>query len=349
MEFRLNPTLPLTLLILLSASISSLVLDIPPQIITNTISPSPNALRGPPKPPGFTMRLLMASSEPLDDEELYICAIEAMYKLVSEDMEEVVHTGQSRVVRGLQIRYHDVSPRPIDLRYKHIVLGILVAIDTMDRTNEFEGAVIELRQNWRKFGFIRMVKRNGRGIDGSEGGMDYTTINATATTAQGDEETENNISNPSLPRPSSPLTKNLTTLTNPKTLIDPTDRDIQILYTRFGTPLSCRTLFGAALDALATLSQDDDTDTIDMFTGENWSRKVVYQTFSEKTTYGEFDLLTVDVIKRAMRLLPQRLWRERSCGEVRFEMVVQGGRVGRGRFWVPDWLGKGEREGGEIE
>ncbi|KAL8877088.1 MAG: hypothetical protein Q9192_008741, partial [Flavoplaca navasiana] len=283
MKFRLKPTLRLTLLFLLSASISSLVVDIPPQFITNAISPSRNSLRGPPKPPGFTMRLLMASSEPLDDEDLYICAIEAMYKLVSEDMEEVVHTGQSRVVRGLQIRYHDVSPRPIDLRYKHIVLGILVAIDTMDRTDKFEGAVIELRQNWRKFGFIRMVKRNGRRIDGIEGGMDYTTINTTATTGQGDEGNRN-IPAPSLPPPSSPLTKNLTTLTNPRTLIDPTDRDIQILYTRFGTPLSCRTLFGAALDALATLSQDDDTDTIDMFTGENWSRKVVYQTFSDKST-----------------------------------------------------------------
>ena len=343
MKSRLNPTLPITLLFLLSASIYTLVVDIPPQMIANTISPSPNSLRGPPKPPWLTMRLLMASSEPLDDDDLYLCAIEAMYKLVSEDMEEIVHTGQSRVVRGLQIRYHDVSPRPMDLRYKHIVLGILVGIDTMDRTDQFEGAVVELGQNRREFGFIRMVKRNdARRIDGSGAGiMDNTTINTTATTAQGDEETEDNISNSSLPPPSSPLTKNFTT-NNPKTIIDPSNRDIQILYTRFGTPLSCRTLFGAALDALATLSQDDDTDTIDIFTGENWSRKVVYQTFSDKTTYGEYDLLTVDVIKRAMRLLPQRLWRERSCGEVRFEMVVQGGRVGAGRFWVPDWLGKGE-------
>ncbi|KAL8875558.1 MAG: hypothetical protein Q9198_006103 [Flavoplaca austrocitrina] len=312
MKFHLNPTLPLTFFFLLFASTSSLVIDIPPQIITNTISPSPNSLRGPPRPPGLTMRLLMASSEPLDDEDLYICAIEAMYKLVSEDMEEVVHSGQSQVVRGLQIRYHDVSPRPIDLRYKHIVLGILVAIDTMDRTDEFEGAVVALGINGREFGFIRMVKRKeGRGIDGSGGGTDDITTNSTATDPQRDEEAENNISNSSLPPPSSPLTKNLTT-NNPKTLIDPSDPNIQILYTRFGTPLSCRTLFGAALDALATLSQDDDTDTIDMFTGENWSRKVVYQTFSDKTTYGEFDLLTVDVIKRAMRLLPQRLWRERS-------------------------------------
>ncbi|KAL8837664.1 MAG: hypothetical protein Q9176_005581 [Flavoplaca citrina] len=293
------------------------------------------------------MRLLMASSEPLDDEDLYICAIEAMYKLVSKDMEEVVHTGQSQVVRGLQIRYHDVSPRPIDLRYKHIVLGILVAIDTMDRTGEFEGAVVELGMNRREFGFIRMVKRkDARGIDGSEGGLDNITANTTATTAKEDEG-KRNFPAPSLPPPSSSLTKNLTTNNNPKTLIDPSNPHIQILYTRFGTPLSCRTLFGAALDALATLSQDDDTDTIDMFTGENWSQKVVYQTFSEKTTYGEFNLLTVDVIKRAMRLLPQRLWRERSCGEVRFEMVVQGGRVGAGRFWVPDWLGKDE--GGEKE
>ncbi|KAI4269503.1 MAG: hypothetical protein LQ337_007241, partial [Flavoplaca oasis] len=294
MEFRLNPSIPITLLFLLSASISSLIIDIPPQIITNTISSSPNSLRGPPKPPGFTMRLLMASSEPLDDKDLYICAIEAMYKLASEDMEEVVQTGQSQVVRGLQISYHDVSPRPIDLRYKHIVLGILVAIDTMDRTDTFEGAVIELQENRREFGFIRMVKRNGRRIDGSEGGMDDIITNTTATNAQRHEGTENNISTPSLPPPLSPLIKNRTTLTNTRTLIDPSDPQIQILYTRFGTPLSCRTLFGAALDALATLSQDDDTDTIDMFTGENWSRKVVYQTFSDKTTYGEFDLLTVD-------------------------------------------------------
>lgn len=136
--------------------------------------------------------------------------------------------------------------------------------------------------------------------------------------------------------------KNITSnLSTQKFLIDPNDHSLNITYESFGMRLNCRNLFSVALDALAALAHDDvDGSTIDMFTGLNWSQNVVYQTSSDESPYGKW-LLTPDVMKRVMRLLPQRLYEERSCGEVKFEMVVKGLRQGAGRFWVAD-LGKGK-------
>ncbi|KAL8749361.1 MAG: hypothetical protein Q9199_007730, partial [Rusavskia elegans] len=255
-------------------------------------------VNGPAAPPGFDMRLLMSSSEPLNPNHLYLCAIEAMYHLAQQEWEDTVRTGHSAIVKGLQISYYDLPDRPIDMQYRHVILAVLVVVDTMDRKDEFNRAVVELQQDKEGFGTVRMGRRsvgvgdgdgNGDGGDmgiegggdGGDGGKNLTNGAPATATAKRD-----NDSNPTS-----------TLFHSPKTLIDPSDPSLTITYERFGARLDCSILFGAALDALATLAQDDDGDTIDMFTGENWSQKVVYQTFSATSPYGGL-LLTVDVVKR---------------------------------------------------
>ncbi|KAL8846260.1 MAG: hypothetical protein Q9221_008633 [Calogaya cf. arnoldii] len=338
-SFRCNL---LTTILFLCACTTSLVLDVPPQTIANAVSRTPN-LRGPDAPPGFTVRILMSQSEPVEPENLYLCAIEAMYNLAEEDWEDVTHIGHSDVMKGLQISYYNLVERPIDLQYKHIVIAVLVAMDTMDRRNEFERTVVELRHNKEMFAIVRLGRRSidniGNGVtilksieSGDYGNNKLTGNNTISATTKRSDDT---ITSPE----SEIKARNINTATNlgtPKSLIDPSDHRLNITYTRFGESLDCRILFGASLDALATLAQYDDGDSShDIFIGINWSGKIVYQTFTDESAYGR-PLLTVDVIKRVFRLLPPKLRAERDCGEVMFEMRVEGLRVGAGRLRVND-------------
>ncbi|KAI4276082.1 MAG: hypothetical protein L6R38_005744, partial [Xanthoria sp. 2 TBL-2021] len=265
-----------TLLILCVSSALPLVLDIPPQIIANSTSRTNLRVKGPATPPGFKLRLLMSSSEPLNPNHLYLCAIEAMYHLAQEEWEDTVRTGHSAIVKGLQISYYDLLDRPIDMQYRHVILAVLVVVDTMDRKDEFFRAVVKLQQDKEVFGTVRIGRRsngdvNGNGNDakmGIEGGGDGGGKNITDhAPAPAPATARRDDSNPNSTAPTN------TRLTSPKTLIDPSDPSLTITYERFGATLDCKILFGAALDALATLAQDDDGDTIDMFTGENWSQK----------------------------------------------------------------------------
>ena len=311
----------LAILLLCCLSARALVLEIPPQILANTISRTNNHLKAPPIPPGFTLRLLLSSSEPLDPNYVYQCTIEAMYRLAEEEWEDVVHTGHSKIVKGLQVSYYDVPDRPINMQYQHIIVAVLASVNEMDRLGDFDRAVIEMRMNKQVLGTVRIGRRSGGGMhddddavmkvdDGGGGGGNLTAFNSTR-------------------------------LDSPKILVDPDDPSVTISYERFGAALDCKILFSAALDALATLAQNDDFDKIDLFIGVNWSNRVVYQAFTEEDHHQRW-LLTADLIKRIMRLVPQRLFEERACGEVIFGIFVDGRRHGAGRFRVPDEQGREE-------
>ncbi|KAI4219780.1 MAG: hypothetical protein LQ349_008257 [Xanthoria aureola] len=313
----------LAILLLFCLSALALVVDIPPRILANAISRTNNHLKGPPLPPGFSLRLLMSSSEPLTPNHVYLCAIEAMYHLAEEEWEDVVHTGHSKIVKGLQVSYYDVPHRPVNMQYRHIIVAILASVDEMDRTGDFNRAVIEMRVNKRLLGTVRIGRRSNDGVHDDdaamkvegEGGSGGGGVNSTAS--------------------------NSTRLDSPKILVDPDDPSVTISYERFGAALDCKLLFSAALDALATLAPNDDFDKLDLFIGVNWSRQVVYQAFSDEGLYKRL-LLTADLIRRVMRLLPQRLFEERACGEVIFVILVDGMRHGSGRFRVPDEQGREE-------
>lgn len=311
----------LAILLLFCLSALALVVDIPPQILANTISRTNNHLKAPPIPPGYSLRLLLSASEPLDPIYVYQCTVEAMYHLAEEEWEDVVHTGHSKIVKGLQVSYYDVPDRPINMQYQHIIVAVLASVNEMDRLGDFDRAVIEMRMNKKVLGTVRIGRRSGGGMHDD----DDAVMKVEGEGGGGGNSTASNS----------------TRLDSPKILVDPDDPSVTISYERFGAAIDCKLLFSAALDALATLAQNDDFDKIDLFIGVNWSNRVVYQAFTEEDHHQRW-LLTADLIKRVMRLVPQRLFEERACGEVIFVIFVDGRRHGAGRFRLPDEQGREE-------
>ncbi|KAI4220297.1 MAG: hypothetical protein L6R36_007722 [Xanthoria steineri] len=315
----------LAILLLFCLSALALVVDIPAHIFANAISRTNNHLKGPPVPPGFSLRLLMSSSEPLTPTHVYLCAVEAMYHLSEQEYEGVVHTGHSPIVKGLQVSYYDVPHRPVNMQYRHIIVAILASVDEMDRMGDFNRAVIEMQVNKGLLGIVRIGRRSNDGGHDDHAAMKVKGEDGSGGGGGGSNSTASNS----------------TRLDSPKILVDPDDPSVTISYERFGATLDCKLLFSAALDALATLATNDDFDKLDLFIGVNWSRQVVYQAFSDEGLYKRL-LLTTDLIRRVMRLLPQRLFEERACGEVIFVILVDGMRHGSGRFRVPDDQGREE-------
>ena len=126
-------------------------------------------------------------------------------------------------------------------------------------------------------------------------------------------------------------------LTEVNEIVDPDDPDLIIGYERFGEAFSCQLLFSAAIDGLASSAQEEAVETIEMITGTEYSEKVVYSVFGKRNHYGLL-LMTEDMFRRIMRLLPLRLLEEGNCGEVRFNVTYGGIKMAGGRFWVPDFL-----------
>ncbi|KAL8859732.1 MAG: hypothetical protein Q9178_003847 [Gyalolechia marmorata] len=322
--------LSLTFLLSLCTSTISRSLRLLP-IVRNNSTSIPN-LRGPPTPPGFDLRLVLDLGQSFDSDRFYLSAIETMYRLAQADWDQVVtREVQKGWVVGVRYSYHTLPDQPKKVTVGHVVVALLGTLENMDSRSDFSTGVVEMRNYGRDFGILEIEKRGSWGVEGVEGGGGVVdddlrvphlrAVGNTTTTVNGTTGTSD--------------------LSYAKSIIDPDDPDLVIGYERFGSNFACKEIFGAGLDALAVLAQEEDnTEKIEIFTGMNWSEKVVYQAFSDRQ-YGEL-LLSVDVIKRVMRLVPERVWEDGVCGEVRFLVSYRGVDLGRGRFWVKDF----EKEGG---
>ncbi|KAL8768488.1 MAG: hypothetical protein Q9209_005279 [Squamulea sp. 1 TL-2023] len=334
----------LTALSLLFTSISSLTFDIPPQMIANALSRSLN-LRGPPIPYGFSMRIVQDPNKPLNANDLYICAIEAMYHWAANGYEEETqtHNGHSEIIRGLQISYHDIPERPINIHWKHIILAILIPLDSMDRRHEFAETIVEMKQHGKVFAIMKMGKPPGTRREIEASGSTNTTNDSAAIPKRSDS---NSVGVNNTEAAYSNTETAYSNTSTSKTIIDPDVPffgTMNITYQRFGTAVDCKLLFSTALDGIADAAADDTGDTWLFTTSYDWSKKMMYQTV-EVQIGGGASCWTADLIKRVARLLPQRLFLENDCGEVRFRVEIERiGRVGTGSFQVLDFARQGAR------
>ncbi|KAL8676976.1 MAG: hypothetical protein Q9186_006551 [Xanthomendoza sp. 1 TL-2023] len=332
----------LTTLFLFFTSISSLTLDIPPQMIANAISRSPS-LHGPPIPYGYSMRIVQDSDKSLNADDLYICAIEAMYHWAANGYEDETqaHNGHSEIVRGLQISYHDIPERPINIYWKHLILAILIPVNSMDRSHAFTETVVEMMQHGKAFGIVKIGKP--REIEAS--GSNHTTNNNSAAIAKRGDSNSMGVDNTKI------ATANSKPSSTSKTITDIDVPEVgtgtaNITYQRFGTAVECKLLFSTALDGIAYAASDDWRDSWQFSTCYDWSKKMMYQTV-EVTIGDGGSAWTADLIKRVARLLPQRLFLDNECGEVRFRMEIGGiGRVGTGSFQVLHFARQRAKGGG---
>ncbi|KAL8652937.1 MAG: hypothetical protein Q9226_004055 [Calogaya cf. arnoldii] len=311
----------LTALLPLFNFISALTLEITPSIIANALSRPPN-LRGPSIPYGYSMRITQDPDKPLNAVDLYICAIEAMYHWAAIPYDAETQNGHSDIIRGL-----------------------------MDRKHVFAETVVEMKQSRNIFGVLIMGKpaRPRRGIeDNSENanGSTNTTNHHSAVIVKSDHL--NSVGVRDNTEAAAPATAVANTSTS-KTITEPNVPylgTMNITYQRIGTAVDCKLLFSTALDGITYAAADYTGDTWPFSTCYNWSKKMMYQTVQVKIGDGESEW-TADLIKRVARLLPQRLFLDNECGEVRFRVEIERiGRVGTGNFQVLDFAPRGRgREG----
>ncbi|KAI4191016.1 MAG: hypothetical protein L6R41_000405 [Letrouitia leprolyta] len=228
--------------------------------------------------------------------------------------------GHSAIIHGLQISYQNIPEGPIKIHWKHVILSILTALDSMDKTNTFAETIVEMKQDEKIFGTMRVGNpQTDRVIEASG--------ETNAATAKRDHS-----KSVAIHRNRAATDPNTHTS---KTIIDPDTPEIgamNITYQRFGNAVDCKLLFSTALDGIAYAAADDNGDTWPYSTCYNWSKKMMYQTVQVKIGDGG-SRWTADLIKRVARLLPQRLFEEGQCGEVRFRVEIEGtGRVGTGSF-----------------
>ncbi|KAL8713656.1 MAG: hypothetical protein Q9220_002182 [cf. Caloplaca sp. 1 TL-2023] len=251
----------------------------------------------PPIPYGYSMQIIQNTRKPLNATDLYICAIEAAFHWAAEEYNQEIpdHSGHSKIVHGLQFSFHDVPDRPINMYWKHVILAILISMNTMDERQTFAETIIVMKQDRKTFGVVEVAKRS-------------------------DSD-------------STPITRTVNDSTS-KTISEyvPEWGNMTITYQRFNAGLDCNLLFSTALDGITYLASDDWGDTWSFSTCYNWSKKMMYQTVEVKINDGG-SAWTPDVIKRVARLLPLRLLSDNDCGEVRFRVEMEGiGRVGTGSF-----------------
>ncbi|KAL8782105.1 MAG: hypothetical protein Q9213_005675, partial [Squamulea squamosa] len=251
----------------------------PPELILN--GSSIRNLGGPAAPPGFNMLFILDRGRSFDSNSFYLSGIDAMYHLAQEDWDKVVGEGHSRIVRGVQISYYDFPRSAIDLQIKHVVLAVLVGLNKMDRMDDFSTGIVQLRQDGRNIGIVRFGRPGGPAAAIQNGITNMTGVAGTAKREQ-----------PSTNPGSAPVTtsQDRTGVVNPRRIIDPDDHNLMIEYERYGSTFSCNLIFGAALDALASLAQYEADRMLGTFTGDNWSQKLIYQTFSLKRPSGELML-----------------------------------------------------------
>ncbi|KAL8994208.1 MAG: hypothetical protein Q9169_005754 [Polycauliona sp. 2 TL-2023] len=341
----LTPLLYLFLLSFFSSPTSSLTIDIPSRIIATTLSPNhPHNLHDRPAfPYGYTTLITLDPSKPLDINDAYICAIETLYHWQGSDEawfeETYFHSDQSPIARGLQIEYHDVPDRPINMHWYHIKWAILVLLNTMDQRHEFAEARVEMKQHEKVFGIVTLEKPAATNKINATREIDRNFKGAAPI---GGSSTEKDV-----PAAAGAAPNNTTSTSPPpsKTILIPPISEIgtlNITYQRLGRSIPCPLLFNTALDGLLDAATDMHGDPWSWSTAFDYTHKMMYQTqWAAQQKAGEGGgsfYWTAETIGLAARLLPQRLFEEGDCGEVRFRMELdQIGRIGGGSFQVLDF------------
>ncbi|KAL8965064.1 MAG: hypothetical protein Q9183_004052 [Haloplaca sp. 2 TL-2023] len=284
------------------------------------------------------MSIVQNPKKPLNSNDSYICAIEAMYHWADESWGEEMYnqSDHSETIRGLQISYHAIPDRPINIFGKHVILAILFALNTMDRMNVFAETIIDMKQHGKLFGIMNIGRPNPTrpGVDAGGDGTRTNRSTAAIAKRRGHSNTMgvNNV------KPSKTITETGVGLFG----------SIYITYQRFGHTVPCKLLFSTALDGIAYAATDDHGDTWPFSTTYDWSKRMMYQTVEVNTGHGG-SLWTADLIKRVARLVPQQMFEDNECGEVRFRVeVLERERIGTGSFQVLEFQRERERGRGGL-
>ena len=260
---------------------------------------------------GFRIRLRYAPAFPMMAEDAYLCAIFSIYGLAGpqagwDGTIPPHHTAMSKEVNGVKIGFRSLAQvgDRNQLQYKHVIVALLETLNAFARKDRFCFTQADMILRDEIIGDIAIGRRMPvlYGVNATLG-----DISLSSDTMGSGNPTEGGE------------------------IVDPEDSDFVMSYEMVGDSIPCKTLLNAALSGMANSAVFSNHDPCRNFGGFSSSGTVTYQFFGKPrgtSTYA----LTYVMVRTVLELLPKELYEKQKCGEVEFDLIYSGEKVGGGSF-----------------
>ena len=240
-----------------------------------------------------------------------------MYDLASKGWDILIRSGYetyTKEVGGIKIAIASLAAPgdPYQLQNKHLVLGLLKVMNSLASRKAFCNSRAALYVYYSLIGELAIGHPTRPTLMGVNNG---TEVKLT------DLDSIPNV-----------VTKS-TRLTIPGEIVDPEDSDFVISYEMLEDDISCQALLNAALNAMANTAPIENQYPCTNFNGRSSTGEVTYSIGRNPPGTTRL-LLTYDLVKRALKLLPATLYVGNSCGEVKFDLFYGGEELGGGSFFL---------------
>ena len=261
--------------------------------------------------PGFRIRLQYAPKYPMMAEDAYLCAISLIYGLAGPEagwdgIFPAQHSSMSNEVNGVKVGFRSlagVGDRD-QLQYKYVIVALLETLNASARKDRFCFTQADMILHNEIIGDIAI----GRRIS------DLYGVNATP----GDISLSSNTMGSGNP-------------TEGGEIVDPEDSNLVISYEMVGDSIPCKTLLNAALSGMANSAVFGNHDPCRNFGGFSSSGTVSF-TFIGRPRGLSTSVMSYVMVRTVLELLPKKLYEIKQCGEVEFELIYSGEKVGGGSF-----------------
>lgn len=240
-----------------------------------------------------------------------------MYDLASNNWDLSIRSGfetYAKEVGGIKIAIASLA-EPGDryqLQNKHLVLGLLKMMNSLASRKAFCNAKAAIYVYYRLIGQLAIGHPTRPISIGVANGTDIKLIDLD-------------------PIPN--VVRESRSLTVPGEIVDPEDSDFVIFYEILEDAISCQAILNAALNAMANTAPIGNEYPCTNFNGLSSTGEVTYSIGRNSPGTTRL-LLTYGLVKRALKLLPARLYIGESCGEVKFDLVYGGEELGGGSFFL---------------
>ena len=245
-------------------------------------------------------------------EDAYLTAIGLIYGLASSETAgwdgtvPTQHTSVSREVNGVKVGFRSLAQEgdQYQLQYKHVIVAILETLNAFARKDRFCFTETAMYLHGKMVGDMAIGRRM----------PDLYGVNVTL----GDIGLINNITQSG-------------NSARGGTIVDPEDSDFVISYEMVGDSIPCKTLLNAALSGMANSAVVSNYDRCRNFGGFSSSGTVAFTFIGGSPGISGY-VLTYLMVRTALDLLPSRLYEKRRCGEVEFDLIHSGEKLGGGSF-----------------
>ena len=256
---------------------------------------------------------MYADSFYMKAEDAYLAAIGSIYGLAAPPLgwEGVVPSqgsALSKEINGIRIGFQSLTQDGDRYRfqYKHVIVGIVETVNALARRSRFCFTHTNIFVYNNKVGEMAI----GRRPPGTK------AVNVTIVDI-GPASNSTESPNP----------------TRKGEIVDPEDSNFVISYELVRKSISCPTLLNAALNGMANSAVFGDLDQCREFGGFSSSGEVAYQFIGGPPGISGSALSYV-LVRTVLELLPARLYEMKRCGEVEFDLIYEGDKLGGGSFFL---------------